>query len=501
MRVARLTAELGQLRAALVVVPISAAVQKDPKSSKAPIFALDQILGGSFFDELEAAGFKADGKEPHMIVRVGGAGRQRLVILAVPFEHKQDPFSRVMAYRGIGESAAACAKAKKLSRIVVVGNDIDLADAANLAAMVEAVALANYSFTECLSTKPDQFAVESLQLWGADDFNQQAADNALATAEGIMLSRTLSLLPPNRKHPLDYAVRAKEALADFGDVLKVEVIDQQRLEDIGAGGILGVNRGSDFPACVLKIVYDPEQAAGDPPIALIGKGVVFDTGGYSLKPPAAQPDMKGDCGGGNTVVGAMKAIAAIGVKRRIVAYVPLVENRINGSAIVPSDVLTSLSGRTVEVLNTDAEGRLILMDVLTMAQGDGCKTLVDLATLTGACMVALGNTCAGVFSNDDELCAALLAAAETAGDRMWRMPLLPELDEELKSGVADFANIGTDRMGGAIHAALFLQRFVEDARWVHCDVAGPGTNQIKDRQKFRGGPVGTLVNLALALAN
>lgn len=504
MRVSRLTQEMGKLGSVVVVIPVTAAVLKAPRSSKMPVaVGIDSLLGGSLFGELEAVGFKPDGTENHEIVRVAAdSGGHRKVFLIVPFEHKPDVFRTLMAYRRLGESAYACAKRHKISRIVVVGNDIALDNGVNLAAAVEAVALGNFDFTECLSKKPDAHAIDDLLIFGCDELDERAANAAIATADGIKLSRTLSLLPPDRKHPLDYAARVEDALASFSDRLAVEVIDQAALEQMGAGGILGVNRGSDFPACVLKIVYTPKGGSDAKPIAFIGKGVIFDTGGYSLKPPAMQPDMKGDCGGGNTVVGAMRSIAAVEPDVPITAYIPLVENRVNGTARVPSDVLTSLSGRTVEDLNTDAEGRLILMDAITLAQRDGSTTLIDLATLTGACMVALGNTCSGAWSNSDELCANVLAAAENAGDRMWRMPLLPELDADLESGVADFANIGKDRMGGAIHAALFLQRFVETGtEWAHLDIAGPGCNKIKDRRAFRGGPVGTLVNFAMSLSS
>ena len=301
------------------------------------------------------------------------------MFVAVPFDHKPGTFETVMAYRRLGDIAAACATKNKLGRIVVLGNDIALDDDTNLAAMVEAVALAGYDFTECLSKKPDAHEIEALQIHGCE-FTQSAADAAIATADGIMLSRTLSLLPPRRKHPMDYAARVEDELASFSDRLTVTVIQQDELERMGAGGILHVNAGSAWPAAVLKIVYTPPGGSTETPIAFIGKGVLFDTGGYSLKPPAMQPDMKGDCGGGNTVVGAMLSIAAVGPNVPFVAYVPLVENRIDGEATMPSDVFTSLSGQTVEDLNTDAEGRLILQDVITLAQRDGSKKLVDLAT-------------------------------------------------------------------------------------------------------------------------
>ncbi|MCB0344271.1 MAG: leucyl aminopeptidase family protein [Bdellovibrionales bacterium] len=488
---------------AVVVIPVTAAVLKAPGSSKMPVaVGIDTVLGGSLFDELQAVGFSADGKENHEIVRIAAdRGGKRMVFLIVPFARETDVFRTLMAYRRLGEAAYACAKKHKMQRIVIVGNDIELGNRINLAAMVEAVALGSYDFVECLSKKPVPHEIEDLLVFGCDDMRDDAAQEAMVTAEGIKLMRTLSLLPPNRKHPMAYAARVEEALAPYSDCLRVEVIDADALAAMRAGGILGVNSGSGFPACLLKITYVPEGGSDAKPVAFIGKGVIMDTGGYSLKPPAMQPDMKGDCGGGNTVVGAMRAIGELRPPYPITAYVPLVENRVSSTARVPSDVLESLSGQTVEDLNTDAEGRLILMDAITLAQRDGSTTLIDLATLTGACVVALGNTCSGAWSNSDELCGQVLAAAESSGDRMWRMPLLPELDGDLKSGVADLANIGTDRMGGAIHAALFLQRFVVDGtEWIHLDIAGPGCNKIKDRSAFRGGPVGTLVNFALNLS-
>ena len=290
-----------------------------------------------------------------------------------------------------------------------------------------------------------------------------------ALAEGMFFTRDLVNEPANVLTTTEFADR----LADLKSTgLKVEVLDEDQLADLGMRTLLSVGQGSDSPSKVVVMQWDG-GAEGDAPIALIGKGVVFDTGGISLKPAGGMEDMTMDMGGAGVVAGAMKAVALRKAKANVVGLVGLVENMPSGNATRPGDVVTSMKGDTVEVINTDAEGRLVLCDVMWYAQ-ERFKpaAMVDLATLTGAIIIGLGHENAGVFSNDDTFCNAFLKAAETENEGAWRMPLGKAYDDQLKSRIADMKNVG-GRPAGSITAAQFLQRFVkDDVPWIHLDIAG-----------------------------
>jgi leucyl aminopeptidase len=281
--------------------------------------------------------------------------------------------------------------------------------------------------------------------------------------------------------------------------LACEVLDQDRMRQLGMGALLGVAMGSAEPPAMIVIQYKPENAAGAAHLGLIGKGVTFDTGGISIKPSEGMEKMKYDMAAGAAVIGAMQAIAKLKPPVAVTGIVPAVENMPGGRALRPSDIVTSLSGKTIEILNTDAEGRLILADAITYAKQLGCTHLVDAATLTGAIVVALGHTSSGVFSSDDDLRERWMSAAKEAGERMWHMPLDDEYRDLLKTVYADIQNIG-GRWGGACSAAMFLKEFAGDTPWVHVDVAG--TAWLDDARPYMakgptGVPLGSFVNLAV----
>ncbi len=294
------------------------------------------------------------------------------------------------------------------------------------------------------------------------------AEDVLALAEGVFFTRDLVNEPSNVLTTVEFA-RRLEALKDLG--VKVTVHEEDELAELGMRTLLAVGQGSDSPS---KVVVMEWKGGGDEkPFALVGKGVVFDTGGISLKPAGGMEDMTMDMGGAGTVAGVMKTIALRKAKANVVGLVGLVENMPSGSAQRPGDVVKSMKGDTVEVINTDAEGRLVLCDVMWYAQETYHPVgMVDLATLTGAIIIGLGHENAGVFSNDDALCDAFLAAAKAEGEGAWRMPLGPAYDKMLKSNIADMKNVG-GRPAGSITAAQFLQRFVKaDTPWIHLDIAG-----------------------------
>jgi leucyl aminopeptidase len=305
-----------------------------------------------------------------------------------------------------------------------------------------------------------------------------------AVADGVDVARELVNEPPNVLSPPEFARRA-EALSKLG--VEVEILGEKEMKKLGMGALLAVGQGSRKDSQMAVMRWDGGKD-GEAPIAFIGKGVCFDTGGISLKPGEGMQDMKGDMGGAAAVTGLMHALAARKAKVNVVGLIGLVENMPDGNAYRPGDIITSMSGQTIEIINTDAEGRLVLADVLWYAKERfKPKFMINLATLTGAIMVALGQEHAGLFSNDDALAEALSKAGGTTGEKVWRMPLTPEYDKIIDSQFADMKNSG-GRLAGAITAAQFLQRFVDKTPWAHLDVAGTAMNSIKgDLNRSWGG--------------
>jgi leucyl aminopeptidase len=329
---------------------------------------------------------------------------------------------------------------------------------------------------------------------------QQAALTAglargAAVAAGVELARELANRPGNLVTPTALANAAKALGKSHG--LKVEVLERKDAEKLGMGSFLAVAQGSAEPPKFIVARW-MGGAKGDAPVVLVGKGITFDTGGISIKPSGEMDEMKYDMGGAASVLGTLRAVAQMKAKVNLIGVIPACENMPDGKAIKPGDVVTSMSGQTIEILNTDAEGRLILCDALTYSERLKPAVVVDIATLTGACVVALGHHRTGLFSADDALAAELLTAGEQAQDPAWRMPLDEEYDEGLKSNFADMANIGS-RAGGAITAAMFLKRFAGTMRWAHLDVAGTAWKS-GAAKGGTGRPVALLTHFVLARA-
>ncbi len=283
-------------------------------------------------------------------------------------------------------------------------------------------------------------------------------------------ARTLVNLPPNYLYPESFAEQAKKLAEEAG--LSIEIWDQAKLESERCNSLLAVARGSIRPPRLCIIKYAGTKPSLEP-IALIGKGVTFDSGGYSLKPTDGMLTMKCDMAGAATVVGIMQAAAKLKIAQPIIGLVGLVENLVSGDAFKLGDVLTARSGKTIEIHNTDAEGRLVLADVIDVALQFKPKQMIDFATLTGACVVALGNDVTGVMSNDDKWQEEVLAASRRVGEYAWPLPMFSFFNEQIAGKVADIKNVGEGRWGGAITAAKFLEEFVAGTPWVHCDIAGP----------------------------
>ncbi len=291
-----------------------------------------------------------------------------------------------------------------------------------------------------------------------------------AVTQGLSLTRTLVAEPPNILYPVSFVERVRADVEGLG--LEISVLGEAEMAALGMGALLGVSQGSVRDAQLLVMKWSG-RGAGDPDLALVGKGVTFDTGGISLKPGPGMEDMKWDMGGAGAVVGAMKTLALRKAKANVVGVCGLVENMPDANAQRPGDIVTSMSGQTIEILNTDAEGRLVLCDALTWVQKNHRpKTIVDLATLTGAMIIALGNEHGGMFANDDDLADQLLAAGKSSGDLLWRFPLADAYNKLIDSPIADMKNVGP-RGAGSITAAQFIQRFIDKGvRWAHLDIAG-----------------------------
>ena len=325
--------------------------------------------------------------------------------------------------------------------------------------------------------------------------SEEALTQGHAIAEGMALARTLGNLPGNVCTPAYLAAQAQEIAAEFK--LECQIIEREEMEKLGMNTLLSVARGSHQPPKFIVAHYRGRKTT-DKPIVLVGKGITFDTGGISLKPGAEMDEMKFDMCGAASVLGTLKAVARMALPINLTVVVPAVENMPGGNATRPGDIVTSMSGQTVEILNTDAEGRLILCDALTYAERFEPQAVIDVATLTGACVIALGGVASGLLANDDGLARELLHAGEDAADRAWQLPLWDDYQELLKSNFADMANIG-GRTAGTITAACFLSRFAKKYDWAHLDIAG--TAWLSGKEKgATGRPVPLLTHYLLKLA-
>jgi len=449
------------------------------KGQDGPVLApgatdLDRAMGGGLAATLATLGVTGQAEE---VTRLpGGALVTAPVIAAVglgpdgpgPLDPETLRRAAGAAVRTLTAAGRAAANGDR------TGLRIALALPAGDPAAAEAVAvgalLGGYAFTRYRqdSRRPASITVLT-QADGPDSIRRRAR----ALADAVSLARDLVNTAPSDLFPATLADEAERVAAAAG--LQAEVLDEKALEQQGYGGIVGVGQGSVHPPRLVRLEYAPPQA--EKTVVFVGKGITFDSGGLSLKPPKSMETMKSDMGGAAAIIGAMQAIAALAPAVRVVGYLPMAENMPSGTAQRPSDVLTMYGGKTVEVLNTDAEGRLVLADALVRSAEDAPDVLVDVATLTGAQVVALGMRISAVMANDDALRDAVVTAAGRAGEAMWPMPLPSELRKGLDSAVADLANVAADRSGGMLVAGLFLREFVPPGvRWAHLDIAGPSFN-------------------------
>jgi leucyl aminopeptidase len=458
---------------------------------------LDQASGGEISAARRRGEFKGKPFELFITtVRGWKAPRVALVGLGSRKEFSIDRLRRAASTAGLA------GRQRGMTRMAIVvhpGAHVSPADAAQ--ALAEGAFLANFEAASYKTVDPPRVWLDSVTLRVGGDANavDRGAERGRVLGECTYLARELANEPSNTLTPRVFAERAAGMAREAG--LAVDVLDEKRIAELKMGLLLGVAQGSAEPPRLVVLRHEPKSAAAQPVLGLIGKGITFDTGGISIKPAENMDKMKDDMSGGAAVLAAMCAISRLRAPVRCIGMIPMTENMPGGKAMKPGDVLTSAEGKTVEVLNTDAEGRLILGDAVWYARRLGATHLVDVATLTGACVVALGRSTSGLFGTPELWVEHVRRASERAGDRSWPMPVFDDYKELFKSEIADFANTG-GRAGGAITAALFIKEFTGDLPWAHLDIAG--TAWVEDSKPYLPkGPTGvgvrTLAELALGV--
>ncbi|MEW9548843.1 leucyl aminopeptidase [Nonomuraea sp. NPDC050783] len=446
--------------------------------------SLDAAFGGKLAASLAAVGFSGKSGELAKLPTFGAVTAPLLVAVGLGDSHDAEGLRRAAgtAVRSLAGTARAA--------LALPAGTPEEAEAVALGGLLGA-----YAFDRYRTTGERKPPVSELTVLSAQPAS--VAERAGVLAESVALVRDLVNTPPSDLWPAKFAEIAEQVGGEAG--LSVEVLDDKQLKDGGYGGLIGVGQGSVNPPRLVRLAYSHPEATKT--LAFVGKGITFDSGGLSLKPSASMDWMKSDMGGAGAVFGALVGIARLGLPVNAVGYLCLAENLPSGTAQRPSDVIHSYSGKTVEVLDTDAEGRLVLMDGIARAAEDHPDVIVDVATLTGAQIVALGWRTAGVMSNDDAVRELVVEAANAAGENAWGMPLPEELRKGLDSPVADIANLHPERWGGMLTAGIFLKEFVpEGVRWAHIDMAGPAFNKGEPYGYIPKGGTGAITRTLIGLA-
>jgi leucyl aminopeptidase len=481
------SAAVDRIAVDLLAVPVLADRRLGPGAD-----IVDAALGGGLAEFMAETEFEGKRGETLPVPTQGRLRAKAVMLVGMgePDELDADALRRAGA-----ALARRAAKVKSVATTLLDCAPESLAPDAAAQALAEGVGLGSYQFLKYKGEAKASQLTRVVVLGRRDAKVRGGIERGRRIAEAVRWARDLVNEPAAGKSPDDIAKLARSLARTSG--LKVKVLAGEQLARERMGGVLGVGQGSARPPRFVRLAYEPPGAKRT--LAFVGKGVVFDSGGLSIKPASGMETMKTDMSGAAAVLAAMSALRDLGVKNRVIGYVPLVENMPSGSAIRPGDVLRHRNGKTVEVLNTDAEGRLILADALVYAEDERPDAIVDLATLTGACMVALGDKVAGLMGNDDAWVEQVRAAAGAAGESVWPLPLPEEYRKLLDSEVADLRNVSTGGYGGALTAGLFLKEFVREAPWAHLDIAGPARAAADDAHVTKGGTgfgVRTLVELA-----
>ncbi|MFC1920274.1 leucyl aminopeptidase [Chloroflexota bacterium] len=466
------------------------------------IAKIDEALGGVISELIKQGEIKGKLNQTTVIYSLGKLPVARILVAGMG---KQDQLTSEKI-RGVIAGACRLLRKQYAANIATVAlgsgvNDIIAEDAAQ--AITEGAMLGTYDFRRHITKAAEYGEIRQLSIV-TDDANiisnlEQGVNKGRILAEATIIARDMVNEPSNFMTPSDMAKAATKLAETYG--LEVSVLEKERMQELGMGALLGVAQGSQQPPKFIVLNYKGGDSA-EIDIALIGKAITFDSGGISIKPSAGMEEMKTDMSGGAAVIAAMSAIARLKPRINVLALVPATENLPGGTALKPGDVLTALEGKTIEIISTDAEGRLILSDAMGYARKHGAKRIIDVATLTGAMVIALGTVCTGAFSNNQEFADRVIAAGAEVGERIWQMPMYDDYKEQNKSDVADVKNVG-GRNAGSITAAQFLAEFVGDTPWVHLDIAG--TNWADKTKGYNvkgatGTPMRTLVNLVLSLA-
>lgn len=459
---------------------------------------LDRASKGALAKSISAAAFSGRIGQVLPLFNISGVAATRVIVFGAGDAKNTSMDAKVA--RQTGRAIAACANELSVSDLAV----FPLGDSAiaGMSQIVLGASDACYRYDETKGSaskaKVEKPSLKRVRFGMPEDAAKAAPEAlrvAVATAHGIEYTKYLGNLPGNFCTPTRLGEEAKKLSKAHG--LKVTVMDRKQIEKLGMGSFLSVTNGSDEPPRFIVMEYAGGKK-GAAPTVFVGKGITFDTGGISIKPAPDMDHMKWDMSGAGTVFGVMRAVGEAKPKQNIVGIVAACENMPSGKATKPGDVFTSMSGQTIEVLNTDAEGRLILCDALTYAERFKPRAVIDIATLTGACVIALGSVNAGLFSTNEELANGLIASGKKANDRFWRMPLEDEYQEALNSNFADMANVG-GREGGAITAACFLWRFAKKYPWAHLDIAGVAYKGSGKEKGASGRPVAALMDYVMGL--
>ena len=466
------------------------------------IASMDKALGGVIDGLVSRGEVKGKLGEINIIHSLGKLAAERVVIMGLGKKEELN----LDKIRGAVAEACRYLKNKRVDDIATVAHGVGVRDITldgSAQAITEGALLGVYAFRKHITKDDEHIELKKLTVVGSKAADvpllEQGCNKGRILAEAANLARDMVNEPANYMTPSDMAEMAKKIAKDHN--LELSVLDKQEMQKLGMGALLGVAQGSCQPPKFIILKYKGREA-DEIDLALVGKGVTFDSGGISLKPSEKMEEMKDDMSGGAAVIAAISAIAKLKPRVNVAAIVPAVENLPGGSALKPGDVLKSMSGKTIEIISTDAEGRLILADALGYTNKLKPNLIVDVATLTGACKIALGNVCTGVFGNNQELVDKVVAAGTQAGELMWQMPMYEEYKEQNKSDVADIKNTG-GRAAGSITAAQFLAEFVSETPWVHLDIAGTSFGDKERKYLVKGAtgvPMRTLVNLALAVA-
>jgi leucyl aminopeptidase len=473
---------------AVFAADTSASKDKDAKPEVTLLTSVEAVTKTADF-VLATGEFKAEANETLLLHAPEGLAATRLLIVGLGKGAKADPH----AIRRAAGTAVRFAKPRNIRSLAILVPEGNFDPTQSTRAIAEGAILADFDSDTYRTDRKDRSieAVSVLVPSGVDKSRAEAGHReGVIIAESQNFARTLINEPGNRMTPTILGQRAADMAAETG--LKCEVHSTDKLRELKMGAFLSVAQGSDEPPALIILTYDPEGAPDGPVMGLVGKGITFDTGGISIKPADNMEKMKYDMAGGAAMIGAMRAIAQLKPAVKVIAVVCAAENMPSGKAVKPGDITFAMSGKSIEVVNTDAEGRMVLADGLHYARELGATRLIDAATLTGAVAIALGQINAGVFANDEDAYQHFTNALAISGEKFWRLPVEDEYRDQIRSSIADIQNTGLTRYGGATNAAMFLKEFVGDTPWLHLDIAGLAW-QDAEKPWLAKGPTGVAV--------